>query len=449
MAQNFNLARNDLARVFIFEKGCNICQCPDYYPCISVDSLAQDIGDITRIECPDPLQYGKFVEVGNFPGEVSRLTTTLTTHMSRTERSQFYRWFRQGCSLEMHIHYGLCQRPNAFNEFDKALILTDVQITSFGTDPLVALTSSDRATITETIDISASELIEYTPVSYGLQSTITDATAVDMNLEAGGFCHQCECDSCKYRIYGISDANKTSIGTGYFDGYTYSISNNNQLTEYDTENNITNGYTFALSENILSQDYTPYAVIVAGENGFLGYMDSRWNITELESNTINNIVVAETASTTCDVYLGATGGEILRVDSDYNVHILNSPTTLEISAIGAIDDNNLIVADTSGNFYKTCNCGEEWEEILTSVTAAPSKIKWCDCYVGYIAVGTTLYTTYDKACSWNKHSFTGIDNIVDIGCCLHCTYIFAQQGTNAVIIEGCSINKDNNVTNII
>jgi hypothetical protein len=87
-----NYARNDHARAWVFPNGVAGC-CSDklYTSCLIVDALTQSRGDITRIECPAENSYGQFTEIDGIPGEVSRMTTTLTTRYTRNERSQFRR----------------------------------------------------------------------------------------------------------------------------------------------------------------------------------------------------------------------------------------------------------------------------------------------------------------------------------------------------------------------
>ena len=119
MASTQTVARNDLSRAFIFQDGMEVCcPTPHYFPCLGVDSLSQDFGDITRVECPDPFNYGQFIEVAQLPGETGRMTTTLSTRLSRTELSMFRNMAIRGCGFDLHLHFGLCQKPTDFNAFD-------------------------------------------------------------------------------------------------------------------------------------------------------------------------------------------------------------------------------------------------------------------------------------------------------------------------------------------
>ena len=87
-----NVARNDLVRLFYRE------DCSDKYTflnCVALDGLSQD-QDVTDVWCPRDDVYGQFERVAVIRGEKSRLTSTLTSRMSRTDLSLFYSLFRQG-----------------------------------------------------------------------------------------------------------------------------------------------------------------------------------------------------------------------------------------------------------------------------------------------------------------------------------------------------------------
>ena len=212
-ALNMNPARNDLARVFLFPNGIFKCDTRGQFAsCVSVDALTQDRGEITTIECPSPYQYGEFVQIGSFPGQLSRMTTTLSGRMSRIDLSQFYKLFRDNCAFDMHLHFGLCQQPNAFNQFDKALVFEDVQVTSFTSDPLIALQSGDRAVINESIAISIGNFYEVVNLSYSERAPAL--TQAGTSIVKVIICDRRSCGNCEegstgcQKIFAIDDTDR-------------------------------------------------------------------------------------------------------------------------------------------------------------------------------------------------------------------------------------------------
>jgi len=217
--RNLNVAGNFQGRVFVFRDGVEQCNVePMFLECAGVDSISQDIGDVTSVECPSPYRYGDFEEVYSFTGERSRVTTTLTTYMSRVSRSDFFKLLDDNCQFDLHIHFGECQNPSDFTKFDKALILESVRATSWSTDALVSLTSSDKGIIQETVDISASKFIELINLTY---AEVASATTVD-----GGFVKAIVADtkSCGGTCDKASDGCQVQFAITN-DGYLYYTKN--------------------------------------------------------------------------------------------------------------------------------------------------------------------------------------------------------------------------------
>lgn len=174
------LGKTGLSRLFVFNRGIYKRNAvAEYISCAAMDALTQSRGDPTRIECPSDSQYDTFDVIDQIEGELSNLTTTINSYMFTDEVSRWRKSFDNVCPIDIHLHFGACDRPSNFNQYDKAYIFTDVRVTSWGTDgPVGALQSADRAQITETVDISASNFYE---ILAKLNYSARNATVLDAN----------------------------------------------------------------------------------------------------------------------------------------------------------------------------------------------------------------------------------------------------------------------------
>jgi hypothetical protein len=155
-AKATTVARNDLARIFYRTDTGPF----KYLNSVGMDGLSQDRDISADIWSPSATEYGKFDNIGAIQGELSRITSSITGRLSRTDLSLFYALFREGCDVDIKIAIGRCANPTRDYEFDKAFILHKVRFTSYSTDPLVALTPGDRNVIGETLDLSAGLVYE-------------------------------------------------------------------------------------------------------------------------------------------------------------------------------------------------------------------------------------------------------------------------------------------------
>ena len=75
----YKVARNDLSRIYLRDsKSCCSYQLTDL---MSVADATQSRGDLQKIQASDPNAFGKFVTVDVIPGELERMTSSLTITM--------------------------------------------------------------------------------------------------------------------------------------------------------------------------------------------------------------------------------------------------------------------------------------------------------------------------------------------------------------------------------
>lgn len=429
------LARNDFSRGFIFTNGIYANQKGEYVTTLGVDSLSQDRGDITKIEQPSSDVYGQFEEVGQIPGELSRMTTTLTGRMSRTELSTFYQLFKKACAFDLHLHFGLCQKPDNFNQYDKALIFEDVFVTSFGTDPLVALSSGDRAAISETLDISIGNFYEVVTLKYTVKggAQTVDAAVVDISVYDNANCGtDCDESSSGYdKLFAVTsdgwayvsnDAgnnwtrNEIADGSTFLDGTT--------LGDYHIALEANGSLWYALRSDLLTLSGTvvyteltttissPTAIkafrdtaLISQETGTVWQLDTALNLVRVESgsttvNDLNDVAVGDGIS----VVVGVTGTVIYSYDNGVWFLATSPDGAATLNAVAIKNKSNWIVGSTTGAAWITTNSGRTWSRVAfpnyTSATGSINAIEVVTGHVVFMSVGQKLYRSIDGGYSW-------------------------------------------------
>ena len=454
MANNMNVARNDLSRMFIFRDGVDICSPTPYYmPCLGVDSLSQDFGDITRIECPDPYNYGKFIEVAQIPGEVSRITTTLTTRLSRTDLSMFREMAVKGCAFDLQLHWGLCTKPNDFNQFDKIMIFEDVYVTSYGTDPLVALQSADRDSIMETIDITAGVYYEVVPLTYTMRSVpvaaaaggpIIDVTAT-LPQTCGAYCADQRSDGCSEflaldstgMIYltedgGISwtqlatdwSAADDVAGIGYLNGYVFVPTNDadaisgQPIIALETRKNTIDEVVPRLIDSGAPAG-TVFADVGVGMNtalivgtsaageSFIGAINTSPDrgLTEYYEGVygVDPLTKVQYTPGTDNALIVGENGSVIYYDGDSNTFVTLDTVGTNIEALNltaalAVTENKWLVGDDAGKIWCSDDVdGVDWNEIRHSLTneTPVNDIQMSSKHVILASIGAEVLKSFD------------------------------------------------------
>lgn len=199
MTQNtFKPLTSAATRVFLIEGRARFDHKPSYQSCLKLTAVTKSFGDLTRIEVPNPDEYGKFDEVGEIRGASARATSSLVGYYSLDLKSTLLRLGADGCAVDVQLHIGECKTPSQFTLFDKAMILENVFLSQYATGDLGALASGENATVNETADISAKEIYEVLPVSYGVKA----GSIVTNEVVAGALCDSPSCGECSSESNG-------------------------------------------------------------------------------------------------------------------------------------------------------------------------------------------------------------------------------------------------------
>jgi len=162
----FTPARSAFSRVFLIEGRARPDHAPQFQSCMRAGTVEQSFGDIERIECPDPDNYGLFEEIGFIQGAIERATSSLIGRYASDLASDLLRLAKLRCAADIQVHFGACTDPRSFNTFTKAILFENVSLTSWSTDELGALSSDENAVVNETVDLSIDEIIEVLPMAF-------------------------------------------------------------------------------------------------------------------------------------------------------------------------------------------------------------------------------------------------------------------------------------------
>jgi hypothetical protein len=106
---DFSVAKTANTRVFLIEGGARPDHAPSYKSCLRMMAVSQGFGDIERIECPDPFNYGKFIEKAQIKGATERPTTSLEGRYPHDMLSDLMKLARKGCAFDVQLHTGACR----------------------------------------------------------------------------------------------------------------------------------------------------------------------------------------------------------------------------------------------------------------------------------------------------------------------------------------------------
>lgn len=412
---SLKIAKTGYSRVFLIPGRARPDRAPSYQSCMKAGGLSQGFGDVEKIECPDPNNYGKFNEVGSIKGATERATTTLTGRYALNLASTMLEMARNGCPFDVQLHMGDCGNPSVFNDFKKAVVLEDVQITNYSTEDVGALSSDENAKVDESVDVSFKDLYEILPLSFASRAgSVVTNELIDVVVCDSISCGDCESYStgCE-KIFAISKAAGGSPSTPA--DLVYSLDGGANFYAHDVDT------LDAAEEPTGIACLGEYVVVVASESNSLHYVDKStitvtgdpsW--TEVTTGFVATKTPLDIWSTGTRAFIVGTGGYIYMTEdptSGVVVQDAGVATTDNLNAVHALNDNFAVAVGNNGAMVKTENGGETW----TLVSPAPTGVGvhyncvWVKSETEWI-IGTadgTLYYTVDGGVNFATKSFSG------------------------------------------
>lgn len=420
---NYAPIQTGYSRVYLIEGRARPDHPSQYASSLKMTGLSQNFGDITKIEMPDPQNYGKFVEVGSVRGAQERASTSLVGRYASTIKSTLLRLAKAGCPVDLQLHIGECQDPSAVNDFSKALILENVSLGTYSTEDLGALGTDENAKADETADVTASLAYEVTPLSFVRKADdLVVKQAVDVTIADTQSCGNCgfESDGCKI-VLVIAKSPGGSAGTPA--DIIYSIDKgvlwkSEEIDSLVTASDPTGVAGIGKYAVVISDSVTMYGMHIAllqdfkdqidptftrVNTGFVlpglpkgissygrgGYICGAWgyvyhtsdptagvDVVEPGALTTSNLICVHALNSDCAL-VGGNDGVILYTLNKLNWTLANSPVALgtNITAVYMKSKTEWFVGTSAGKLYYTTNAGVKWTQKVLPGTV---QTKICD-----------------------------------------------------------------------
>jgi len=411
-------AKTGFSRVFLIEGRARPDHKPDYKSCHRLGGVSFGAGDITRIECPDPDNYGGFIEKASYQGAQERFTSELVGRYASDMKSDLLRLAKARCASDIHVHFGACTNPSDFNKYTKAQIWEDSSLGGFNTDPLGALESGEGAAVNETSPVSAKTMYEVTQLTFAERGgdAVTNPL-VDVVICDNPSCGECatESDGCK-KIYALAASSPGSPGTGPDVVYSVDKGVNWASAEITTLSSSQTGSGIAcMGDNV---------VVVSHDEGALHYKDKDdlGTFGDWAEETTGFVVGGEPNdiwSVGDYAFVVGDGGYVYGTeDPSAGVVVLDAgvATTQNLSKVHAIDDEFAVAVGASNAVVYTEN-QTIWQAVTGPSVGVNLTAVWCkskdEWWVGN-ASGDVFYTL-DRGLTWTEcTSLPGLAGYSDI-----------------------------------
>lgn len=493
-----NPAKSAFSRVFIIEGGASPGHTPSYKSCAKLTGLDQSFGDVEKIECPDPYEYGKFVEIGQIKSGEERVTTSIVSRYALDITSEILKLARRGCIVDVHAHFGQCENPSQFNKFTKGVIIEDAYLTSFSTEDMGTLASADNAKIDETGEVSGARVYEVVP----LRALERGADVVTDQILDVIFCSTISCpgdcteedDGCEV-IFAVTSSSTGSPGSppdllysqdsgatfaadavtsltpaddadgvGCLGDYVVIVSNDDDAIHYKAKAAILAGAAgdWVLEAAGVVGAGSPMAIwstgsyaYVVGDGGYVyGTEDATSGLTVLDagSATPNNLLKVHALNDDVAVAVGANGAVVYTTDKG-TWALAAAPVAAQLNCVCVLSENVWIVGADNGNYYYTMDQGATWHQggNMPVTPISISGLAFSTKSVGYMTVVVAgpngrLLRTFDGGHSWTLvpekvGHVPANDELTCVAACEHDENMviaggLADNGTDGILVLG-------------
>lgn len=449
----FKPALNSDSRIFIAPRRAGCGNRYDYHACMRMDSVEKSFGDTTPIYCPSD-RAGQFEEVAQISGGDSRWTSSLVGRLPLDYQSIISQLANARCAFDVQVHFGRCNNPTDFNQFDMAWVFENVAISSYSLGTLGALSPDERATIDESVSFSAEKAYQvfqsnYTNVGANITNggivAITNGNVVDCGADCFERCAHfyglklptTPLVSSDIYIIWSTDSGQTwneillpcsavLTGTPYA---AYNIQSDGENLYIVLDEVGGNGHLYIVSiaqilaGSITTTFYSPllnlrnYAVRLignqlwfAGTNGRLSFFDkNNYSITTLLNGTVFTNTwysIGAVGSDNSNIIVGGgsgffvarrNGGAFTQIPV-----IVNGVTVTDtIASVHMKTENEWLLGTLDGRLICTVDGGRTFRLIAT-FAGCVEKIEFSTKNVGYLITKTPgqLWRTIDGGATW-------------------------------------------------
>jgi hypothetical protein len=405
---DFIPANTGLSRVFLIPWRAGPTRVPEYHSCLRAQAVSQGFGEVTDIECPDPTRPGKYIKIGSFQTGVERATVTLEGRYALDVRSALLKLAKQGCAVDLQVHFGDCQDLSDHNDFKKILYLQDALLSAYNTEDLGSLASGDTAAVNESVDISARDIFDIVAQTFGNKG----GDLVTNKVIDGVICDEVSCGECGDTSDGCQRAFVISIQAGGSPGtpadVIYTVDGGTTWYAHDIDSlgatddpsavACLKGFLVVVSEASGSAHYAPLAdfdafgtdpdftavttgfvaggdptcivslgtkAFIGGDGGHVYSMETPSNgVTLIEDGVLtpSRLLAIDALSDSFVVAVGEDGVILFSEDGATFQLLSTSPVGVgvDVTAVAIKNKNEWWVGTSAGNVYFSIDAGAHW-----------------------------------------------------------------------------------------
>lgn len=450
------------SRAWLIEGGASPFVDPTYEGRAKVDDPSWNLGSLTPIKIPNPNKRNSFIEAGSVRGAADRVTTGIMARYP-IAASDLLRLARKQCRVDVQAHIGACRRGSNPQDYlagwAKIVVFRDCAISTYSQSNLGAISDDENNPTDETAEISAKEMYEIVPLSFGQQAS----AVTTYEIKTVSVCDSPDCGDCGEASDGCQRVLETMIGNGatpgtlpavlYTDdgGATWDIIDIDTMfsNEVPSDAGCVGTYFVIISNDSHSIHYTSLDDVLAGTATFTeindvfnaaGYpnamsiVDPRhiWIVGDggyiyFSSNIVNGADTQDagvaTSENLTDVHALDSNNVVAVGENNAVVYSQNGGDTwlavtgptvgVNLTAVWVLSADMWLVGTAAGELWATRDAGQNWTEIgLPTGTTQIDDIRFVDDVVGYIAARTSttarILRTTDGGRDWYALPESGV-----------------------------------------
>lgn len=449
MAQDATLIQSGQARVFIQEDGISPLNKYVYYGQVQLEKSSLDLGKVTPVWLPSPLQRNRWRIVDRIRSAPTLGKTGFTAHADRYLRDVWWKLKDRGCTFNLQVVLGECQRPDQIQQWDSRLFFKNVVLESLNVTELNVLDGSNNMETDLSGDMSFEDAIPLRQMTFESQAS---ATLLSEILDGLWYdvpqCGSCgpASDGCQ-KLFLLSLANAGSPGLS--SQIYYSIDGGTTFSALDipTLGGLSGSRMAGMGDKLVvisqakaNHQWILFSDVLAGSPNWVavssGYVatkgpraiyernvDQAWiagaggYIYYLTDPTVPVVVSTDNSLTTQDLNdIHGVGRTVVAVGNSNVVmysssegnswQLLTGPAVGQnLTSIWCISQNVWFVGTNNGKLYFTIDFGATWTQINFGTVSVINDIQFADDTVGYMSVEVTpgnarVYRTLDSGYSW-------------------------------------------------
>lgn len=495
MVEDPNLLRLGDARVFIQGDGSSPANPFNFYGCLSLGGIQEELGEGTPVYCPSTEQRNAWDIVDTVPSQPGLPTTDFTQHASRYLTDIWWQLRKQNCKFNAQIVLGRCTSPDDIGQFDSKILLQGTRMTAFNLPEMNPLAGEGNAVGDITGSWQINSFDRYLPMLLGEKAdAIVLAEVLDGVYADAVQCGDCgePSDGCQ-KQFVLTLANSGSPGLSSQIAYTDDSWATSGTDDINTLGGLSGNKVAQMGQRLVvisqASNSHHYKLISSILNGTLGswsqvsagYVSTKGPraihvkaatrafiaaaggyIYLLTSPSAAVTVLTDGSVTTQDLNaIHGYGRTVVAVgNSNALLYSTNDGETfasktgpevgVALNAVWLVNDRVWWVGTANGNLYYTTNGGTTWvENTPDAALTIINDIAFVDDMVGYVAgqagANARVYRTSTGGNTWSNESpdISGLPTAERMNFVEPC-----PQSYNAVLMGGrVSVGGDGIVVN--